>query len=522
MDPLTPTLRLAELVGGLTLACDIASGFPPGKVLRTVIIAMRVGRHAGLPEDTLRDTFYTSLLRFLGCTGFSHEEAAEYGAGDDIALRNVMSMADPAEPGATLSSIVRRVGAGAPLGSRVKAVARLIGDGKSLQRHARAQCETSATLAAMVGMSAEVRRSLAATCERWDGRGAPGGLSGEAIEVAMRLHHLADSAEIALHRDGEQAAITLVASRSGRWLDPALCRTFTRERRSILDGLDAPDLFRRFLSEEPEPHAVCDAAGATAVARAFAYLADLKSAFSLGHSTRVASLATRAAREVGLGPAEIEDLERAALLHDVGRLSVPNSIWDRPGKLGFADWERVRLHTYYTERVLVGGAAWRSLAPLAAGAHEQPSGLGYHRALAQSALSRASRILAAADAVAAMREPRAYRPARDDATLKRELAADVRDGKLDAQSVEAVLAAEGLATARPRTAPRGLSEREVEVLRFVARGKTNKEIGALLGISPRTVQVHVAHVYDKLGVYSRAGAAIFAVENALLDEDDKG
>jgi HD-GYP domain-containing protein (c-di-GMP phosphodiesterase class II) len=387
-----------------------------------------------------------------------------------------------------------------------------------MQRHARAQCDTSIALARVVGMREPIQQALAAVCERWDGKGAPAGLAGEAIDPAIRLHHLADGAEIALHRAGPDAARDLVAGRSSRWVDPALATVFSRESRAIFEGLDGPDLWLLFLAEEPEPHGLCDADRATDVARAFAHLADLKSAFTLGHSTTVAALCAGAAAELALSPADTAALERAGLLHDLGRLSVPNSVWDRPGALGFAEWERVRLHTYYTERVLASSSAWKALAPLAAGAHEQPSGRGYHRALDDASISRAGRVLAAADAVAAMREPRAYRPPRSAAEIERELGADVKSGKLDAQAVDAVLAASGQRVSARRPEARSLSDREVEVLRLVARGKTNKEIGVVLGISPRTVQVHVAHVYDKLGVYSRAGAALAAVEAGLLTD----
>jgi len=64
--------------------------------------------------------------------------------------------------------------------------------------------------------------------------------------------------------------------------------------------------------------------------------------------------------------------------------------------------------------------------------------------------------------------------------------------------------------------PNGLTDREVEVLRVLARGLSNREIGDVLVVSPRTVQHHLASVYDKIGVHSRAGAAVFASEHGLL------
>ncbi len=512
----TTPLRLAELIGGLSLACDVASGFPPGKVLRTVVIATRVARLAGLDPATQRDTFFMSLLRYLGCTGFSHEEASEYGAGDDIGLRNVMAMADAGDPAGTASAILSGIGRGASFVARGAAIARLLGDGQAVQRHARAQCETSAILAKMVGASPALLAAISSICERWDGLGAPRALRGEALESCVRLHHLADGAEIAWHRAGAEAARALVARRAGGWLDPALAAVFLRESEFVLADLDGPELWSRYLKEEPQPWALATTTDAHNVARAFGHLADLKSAYTIGHSARVAELARAAGSALGLG--QLDDLELAGLLHDLGRLSVPNSVWDRPGPLGHFDWERVRLHSYYSERVLSTAPVWRRLAPLVSSAHEQPSGAGYHRARGGPELSLACRVLAAADAVAAMSEPRAHRPALDADASARELDRDVARGKLDKRAAEAVLTVSRGRRPAKIGAARALSAREAEVLRLVARGKTNREIGSLLGISARTVQVHVAHVYDKIGVESRAGAALFAVEHQLLDE----
>jgi DNA-binding NarL/FixJ family response regulator len=157
----------------------------------------------------------------------------------------------------------------------------------------------------------------------------------------------------------------------------------------------------------------------------------------------------------------------------------------------------------------------RAAAHLASAAHERIDASGYHRSLPGPASSRAARVLAAADAAHAMSEERPHRPARTASDLERELVADQRAGRLDRDAVAAVLAALGVSRKAEPTRTSGLSERELEVLRLVARGKTNREIATLLGISAKTVQHHVAHVYDKLGLYSRAGAAVYVMEHGL-------
>jgi HD-GYP domain-containing protein (c-di-GMP phosphodiesterase class II) len=520
-DEASGPFRLAELIGGLTLAADLVNGFPPEKVLRTVLLAVEIGRRAGFGDGTLRDAYYVTLFRFLGCTGFAHEEAAAFGAGDDIATRNAMALADVSEPGPTLRGIVAQVGRGAPLAERARAMARLVLGGEAVRAHAHAQCEVSVQLARVVGMSDGVVRGLSEVCERYDGRGEPNGLDGSGLSVPSQLLHLADAAEIALHRSGVDAALGLVRRRSGKQLDPTLCGVFEKHGRELCDELLAGSVWQRFLAVEPAPLR-SESRQQANVALAFARFVDLKSVFTLDHSTHVAELATRAAELAGLDRDAVAELGLAAHLHDLGRVSVPNRIWDKPGPLDLAERERVRLHAYYTERILARGTGWARAARLASAAHERVDAGGYHRSLPAAALGFGERLLAAADVLAALLAARPHRPALAPVEARDVLRGEVRAQHLDASVVDALIAAlDGAASldgsARlGRARPCGLSEREVEVLRLVAVGKSNQEAALLLRISPKTVKNHVANVYAKIGVYSRAGAALFAAEHGLL------
>lgn len=510
------TFRIAEVLGGLSLASDVASANPPEKALRTAILAVELGRRHGVSEPDLRDSFYVNLLRYLGCIGFAHEEAHVYGAGDDIATRYVMGMADASDPIGTVRRIVRGVGKGGSVRARVSAVARILGDGVAVTNHAKAQCDASLKFAELAAMPARVKHSLGYICERWDGRGFPNHVEGDGIPIAMRLHHVADVVEIALHRAGRESAIAIARKRAGGAFDPELAATFLANAHELLGSIDGPSVWDRFLATEPRPHLTADLDKLDPIARAFAYFADLKSTFTLGHSLAVAELAARGGEALGLPPAEIVELRRAGWLHDLGRVAVSNGVWDKPGPLTAAEWERVRMHAYWTERALAQATPLRSLAQLAGGAHERADGSGYHRSLPGSVLARSARILAAADAYHAMREVRPHRPAMSSDDAAKELLADVGSGKLDRESCRAILDAAGVAPVRSPSWPRDLTDREVEVLRLVARGNSNKQIAAVLGISPKTVQHHVAHVYAKIEVASRAGAALFATEHGLL------
>jgi HD-GYP domain-containing protein (c-di-GMP phosphodiesterase class II) len=294
-------------------------------------------------------------------------------------------------------------------------------------------------------MSDDVCAALAEICERWDGKGSPRGKAGEALLLPMRVMTIAHIAEIAHHRAGRASALEVVTKRAGGQLDPAIAKTFTREAHALFEAIEGESLWERFLDLEPEPHTTANPARVDDVALAFARVADLKSVWTLGHSTGVARLADAAANTLGCSDAEKKLLHRAALLHDIGRLSVPN-----------------RIH--------------------------------------------------------AMREPRAYRPPLDANQAVEALVAEVAAGRLDREAVTAVLDVAG-AEGRPARAarPRGITDRELEVLRLLARGRSNKEIASALGISPRTAQHHVIHIYQKIERNSRAGAALFAVEHGLLD-----
>jgi HD-GYP domain-containing protein (c-di-GMP phosphodiesterase class II) len=238
----------------------------------------------------------------------------------------------------------------------------------------------------------------------------------------------------------------------------------------------------------------------------------------LVHCGHVAELVDRAGALLGYDDAARDSLRASSMLLDLGRVGVSSAIWDRPGRLGPVEWERVRLHSYWTERILRRCPALERLAPPAAAHHERLDGSGYHRAARGSELSSGGRLLAAADMFAAMTEPRPHRDACSPAKAAQALQQEVLAGRLDAVAVGAIVEAAGLP--RRRTAwPNDLTDREVEVLRVLARGLSNRDIAETLVLSPRTVQHHLASVYDKIGLRTRAGAAVFAIANGLVPAD---
>ncbi len=502
-------IRVAEVLGALSLTTDLGSGLPFEKGLRSCVVASAFADALGLSPAERRSAFHASLLRAIGCTAHAPENAAMFE--DDIQFQRAFKVLDPADPATFAARFGEWAGPRQP-----DLLAMVIEKTPTVGVYAaRSGCEVSQALGARLRIAPAAMAALDQVYERWDGRGIPDGVSGQELSIAARVSHVAEQAVIAHAAGGEAAVRAELERRSGGHLDPDLCAAFGREAGILLGPLDDEDMLAAVLGCEPPPVARVGRAELDELCLALAIFTDLKGRFLIGHSTGVAALATRAGTLQGMEPAAIAELRTAALVHDVGRTGVSSAIWDDPGPLGAGDLERVRLHPYWTERIL---ERWPVFAPVAAAAaqhHERLDGGGYHRRARGAELSAAARTLAAADAFHAMTEPRAHRPALSRDGAARALSAEAAAGRLDAGTVGAVIEAAGLP--RPRSAwPAELSDREVEVLRLTARGLTNSQIGERLFVSPRTVQHHLASIYDKTGHRTRAGAAVFAIEHGLL------
>jgi HD-GYP domain-containing protein (c-di-GMP phosphodiesterase class II) len=512
----TPDVRLAELVGALSLATDLGMGQPLEQALRTCLLATRLGEEAGLGADDLGSVYYGALLRYVGCTSDAHEAAALFG--DEISARAAFAPLDPGRPREMVVWLARHAGAGRPAPARLRLLATALAAGSRGPREAfRAHCEVARRMAERLGLGAGVRRALGHAFERWDGGGFPAGLRGEAIAVAARVIPLARDAEVIARLHGPGSALAAVRARGGAAYDPALASLFAQRGAGLLRSVDEDGSWQALARAEPEPARLVPQDGLDGVCAVMADFADLASPYTVGHSAGVADLAEAAGWRSGLAPDRVSALRRAALLHDLGRVGVSAGIWGEPGPLDAGQWERVRLHPYYTERIVMRVPALAPHGAVAGAHHERLDGSGYPRGSTARDLGPAERLLAAADVYHALTERRPHRPARAPAEAAASLGAEVAEGRIDADAAQAVLAAAGQRRERPvAPAPAGLSEREVQVLGHLARGRSNRRIGELLGISPKTVGHHVAHVYAKIGVSTRAGATLFAAEHGLV------
>ncbi len=509
---MTERLRLAELMAALSLATDLGMGQPLEQALRTCLIATALGERLGLKGEELSEVYYVALLRFLGCSADAHEFAEMVG-GDDIALRAAIA---PVLGGARrefASQVMPKVGAGLGPIRRARLLAGLLRSGGERGRDGvRAGCELGENLATRIGLPQGVRRGLATAFEQWSGRGLPDGVAGEHIALSSRIVFVARDAEVLERAGGHDRVGAALRARSGIAYDPAVASLFLIHLNELLEAADTTSPWDAVLDREPEPHPWVPEARLDSTLEAFADFVDLKSPCTAGHSRGVAALAA------GAWPADPITLRRAGLVHDLGRMSAPNGIWDKPARLTDGEWERVRLHPYYSERIIARVARLAPLATLAGMHHERVDGSGYHRGSQRPDIPAPARVLAAADVYQAMTQPRPHRQARSRDEAAEILRAEARAGRLDVYAVDDVLTEAGHQSQPIRRAwPAGLSEREVEVLRLICRGGTKKQAASLLRISPSTVDHHVRHIYEKVGVATRAGAALFAVENGLLE-----
>jgi HD-GYP domain-containing protein (c-di-GMP phosphodiesterase class II) len=504
-------LRLGELLASVSLATDLGTGQPPGHALRTCTIAADLAEEMGCGPDEVRTVHQFALLRFLGCTSDAAETAVLVG-GDDLALNAAMAPVVMGSGREVMGRFVRSVAPGQPTLRRLRLVARALADSKGAERSLSTHCEVAVMLARRAGLEQPVVDALGHAYERWDGKGYPAGLEGDAIPLAVRVALVARDADLAvmLGDDPREG----LGARRGRAYDPAVVDAFERVGADVLAKLDGADEWETALASEPRPVATVESSALDGVLTAFADFTDLKSPWVRGHSRRVASLAEEAGRLSGLAASECDALRLAGLVHDLGRVAVENGIWDKAGPLTTSEWERVRLHSYYTERILDRSGALAPFVEAAASHHERVDGSGYHRSVTAQALSRGARILAAADVFAALTAARPHRPAYGEEEACRVVAAEPG---LDGDAVAYVLAAAGRRSAPSPTGwPAQLTDREVEVLRLIAQGRSNREVAERLFISPKTVGRHVENLYRKIGVSSRAAAAVFAMEHRLL------
>jgi HD-GYP domain-containing protein (c-di-GMP phosphodiesterase class II) len=513
----TSGVRQAELIMALSLATDLGTGRPMEWALCSALLGIRLGEALGLNEQELRDVFYLALLRYIGCTSDMETTVELFGDEPATAGRSY-DFVDSTKPRQMLDWMLHYVGAGQSPLQRIRTIANMP---SAMGEHTRGHCEVAEQLTQRLGFEKSVQEAIWHIYERWDGSGYPQHLKGETLSLPMRVVQVVQNAESFRRKYGLDAAIAAIHQRAGHALDPRIAARFCEVAAHITGGLEEEANWETVLTAEPGLRPYLSNEALDDAVLVLADFVDLLSPDFVGHSRKVAALAKSAAEHFGLTETDVKAAERMGGLHDLGKVSVSPGIWYKTGELTDSEWERVRLHPYYTERILARVNVLGRLASCAALHHERLDGSGYHRGVTASVLSPEARLLAAANFYQARVEHRSFREAMTAEEAADELRAQARLGRLDSDAVQAVLAAAGHHTTpvrRDRIA--GLTEREIEVLRLIARGFSSRWMAQHLSLSEKTVGNHIMHIYEKINVSTRAAATLFAMQHNLVGDMD--
>jgi HD-GYP domain-containing protein (c-di-GMP phosphodiesterase class II)/DNA-binding CsgD family transcriptional regulator len=506
-------VRVADLLLGLSAVSDLGMGQPVGSAARACFIAVTLARDAGCDEPTVADVFFATLLQHVGCNAYAHEASLLFA--DELSIKRAALTTDFDRTREVVFGYLPTVVREAPAGARLRTARGAILHSRSLtDGYSQANCEVASVVARRLGLSEGVQTGLLHTFEWWNGEGRPRRLRGEDISPVARIINVAGVGAVFDRLGGPGAAVRAVDQRGGHSLDPSIAELFRSAAPKLLVELAAVDASDTLPQLEPSPVSTI----AEADLNGFGEAVDLKAPFLHGHATEVAHLGAAAAAALRLSVEEVRHVGWAGYVHDLGRAAVPSAIWERPAALGHDAWTQVRLHAYHSEQILARSAPLAPLAALAGMHHERLDGSGYHRGARAAHIPMTARVLAAADVFQALTADRPHRGALAPAVAVDELRTMARGRRLDADAVDAVITVAGTGGrgVRGPAGRGGLTARQVEVLRLVTQGLSNRAIALRLTISPRTAEHHVQDVYTRIGVSSRAAAAMYAMEHGLL------
>ena len=507
----------------MALAQDNAFGQPLESQLRSCLLATWICDAAGFDPSVHDTVYWVALLRYIGCTGHAHEVATLFG--DEIAIRAQTLVHDAGNPAEVIQDVIRFATAGRAEEEREQVVQFIQQNAREWATHNFSSgCEVGDMLLQRIEFGPDVREALRFTFERWNGKGYPSHAASEAIPLPMRVVHLSHDMEALARLFSPERALEAARDRRDRTYDPAIVDVFLAHGNEWFARLAKTEPWDAVMELEPRPRRVLDGESLESALLMAADFIDLKSPYMGGHSRRCAQIATNAAQVLGFSDDAVTTLRRAALVHDFGTTAVPNSIWDKPGSLTRAEFDRVELHPMLTEQMLRRSPGLATLNAVASAHHEKCDGSGYHKRVRADAVDPAAAVLAATEVYVGMTTERADRPAFSADNAAAELSRLASSGVLEPRAIRAVLVAAGHGEPAASTAPPvrrgkhpgGLSRREVDVLRLAAKGLTTREIGERLFISAKTADHHIQHVYVKIGVSTRAAAALWAMQNAVV------
>ena len=515
-----PDGNLAVLLCALSFATGLGLSERMEHGLNSAYLGLRLADVLNLPNEEREAVFYGALLKDVGCTACSATISAFF-PDDELVPRLDFILVDPTRLNNIIAWLSRNVPLDSQFPSRIaRLLSFLVQCGPVVKEMIRGHCEIGELFARRLGFPEYVQHTLRFQLERWDGKSLAYGLKGTAVPLASRILFVAVTLELTYGFGGPAAARALAREQRGARFDPEVVDAFltlekqadfwqTLEResaQSVILAMQPPTSADRMMADQIE--VVCEA---------LADLVDIKTSESWNHSRIVAEVAVGMGSYLGLGRAEQTRLRCAALVHDIGNVAIPLRILEKGDSRSVSEWEYYRLHSYYTQRVLERVEPLQELAPAAAAAHEWINGQGYHRQLIGEQIPLNGRILAVADTYAQLTQQQGDQVEPAETLRKmRPLVGTQFDGSCY-NALAASLTSSHLVK---RTAPErrqlgDLTEREAEVLRLLAQGQSNPQIAKTLVISRKTVEHHLEHIYNKIGVTCRTSAVVYAVQHGI-------
>jgi putative nucleotidyltransferase with HDIG domain len=439
--PALKRVPMSEVIAALSHALDMTEGSPKGHSVRTCMIGMRLGEAAGLTPDALTELYYALLLKDAGCSSNASRMASLFGS-DDQYLKPRLKSVDWHDRRRLAVETWQVVARGGTVWTRVRHFLGIAQQPTVTRELIALRCERGGSIARRLGFPEATALAIQSLDEHWNGKGHPQGLAGEAIPVLSRIMNLSQTIEVFLAKGDRTAADEVLVARRGRWFDPSLTDIAREQLRDDewCESLRSPEVDARVLQLEPGRARVVDAAGLDQIAEAFADIIDAKSPFTHRHSTMVAAYAKAIAQQMGFDRDSVQQMYRAGLLHDIGKLGVSSRILDKPGTLDSRESAEMKEHPRYTWEILRRVNAFESFALMAALHHEKLDGSGYPWGRMDEDLDMPARILAVADIYEAVTETRAYRVGLSSGEAMQILRAQAAF-RLDADAIEALAAA---------------------------------------------------------------------------------
>ncbi len=405
-------LALSEVISALSFALDLTEDAVPGHAVRSCLIGMRIGRALGLAEEELQDLYYALLLKDVGCSSNSARMCVILGADERSAKRRVKTVdwTRISFDGLKLAWVTSLPEAG-----RLEKILKVVELGLGRERNNAEvigiRCERGADIVRKIGLSERCADAIHALDEHWNGSGYPDRLKGKATPILARILGVAQHLDVFASEQSRERALATMVERSGSWFDPELVKVAASLYRSgeLWEGCNTPEERDLVVAMEPGQLTLIGTERVDRVCEAFADVVDAKSPFTYRHSLGVTDAAEALAEQFGFSPDRRRLIRRAALLHDLGKLRVSNSILDKNGRLDEDEWQVIREHPGLSESILSRIPAFAQIATIAGRHHEKLDGSGYPNRLAARELSLEDRMIAVADIYGALSEDRPYR-----------------------------------------------------------------------------------------------------------------